>query len=376
MVGMGNQRNIFLGLMSGTSADGIDVVAARIDGPRVETLGHLHCPYDPSLRQAVLALMTRGPDEIERAGELSVALGHAYADAIEALIAGARLDRHSIAAVGVHGQTIRHRPERGFTVQLNHPALIAERTGLTVVADFRSRDVAAGGQGAPLVPAFHAAVFTGTEPRAVVNVGGIANVTLLPSAGAAGPVTGFDTGPGNCLLDLWCERHTGRAYDAGGAWAARGDVLAHLLEAFLADPYFTAPPPKSTGREYFNADWLERKLRGLALNAPLRPEDVQATLVALTARSILAATVDRPLYVCGGGVANAVLMAALGPRARSTAVLGVDPQQVEALAFAWLAARCLNGQPGNLPAVTGAAGPRVLGAIYPASSACSVPFSS
>ncbi len=363
---MVSERRIFVGLMSGTSADGIDAVAAHIDEAGVATLGHVHRPYPAALRERVLSLMTGGPDEIERAGETSVALGHAYADAIEALIAEARLDRQTIAAVGVHGQTIRHRPERGYTVQVNHPALVAERTGLTVVADFRSRDVAAGGQGAPLVPAFHAAVFTGPEPRAVVNVGGIANVTLLPPAEAAEPVIGFDTGPGNCLLDLWCEAHTERPFDAGGVWAASGRVLAPLLERMLADPYFGAPPPKSTGREVFDRAWLDRCLAECGLRTTARPEDVQATLVALTARSVLAATGDRALYVCGGGVANRALMAALGPRAQSTAVLGVDPQQVEALAFAWLAARRLAGLPGSLPAVTGAAGPRVLGAVYKA----------
>lgn len=363
---MKSSGTIFLGLMSGTSADGIDAVAARIEGGRIETLGHVHRPYPARLRRELLALMTSGVDEIERAGDASVALGHAYAGAVEALIAEARLDRRTIAAVGVHGQTLRHRPERGFTLQLNQPALVAERTGLTVVADFRSRDLAAGGQGAPLVPAFHAAMFSGSEPRAVVNLGGIANVTLLPPIGSSEPVIGFDTGPGNCLLDLWCEAHTGRPYDVGGAWAASGRVIGPLLDRMLADPYFGAPPPKSTGREVFNRAWLDRCLVDCGLHETAQPEDVQATLVALTARSVLAATGDRPLYVCGGGVANRALMAALGPRAQSTAVLDVDPQQVEALAFAWLAQRCLVRKPGNLPAVTGAAGPRVLGTVYPA----------
>lgn len=355
-----------MGLMSGTSADGIDAVAARIDETGIAMLGHVHRPYSAALRERVLALMTSGPDEIERAGDASVALGHAYAEAIEDLLVEARLDRRAVAAVGIHGQTIRHRPERGFTVQLNQPALVAERTGLTVVADFRSRDLAAGGQGAPLVPAFHAAVFSGPEPRAVVNVGGIANVTLLPPVGAAEPVTGFDTGPGNCLLDLWCEAHTGQPYDAAGAWAASGRVLPALLERMLADPYFSAPAPKSTGRERFHRAWLDRCLAEGGSPESIRPEDVQATLVALTAQSILAATGDRPIYVCGGGAANATLMAALGRRAQSTAALGIDPEQVEALAFAWLAERCLARAPGNVSAVTGAAGPRVLGAIYPA----------
>lgn len=356
-------RSIYLGLMSGTSADGVDAVAARIIGTQIETLAHHHRPLPAELRQELLALTRPGQDEIDRAGAASVALAGLYAEAIEALLETAAIQRHEVAAVGVHGQTVRHRPERGYSVQLNHPALVAEQTGLTVVADFRSGDLAAGGQGAPLVPAFHAAVFSGPEPRAVVNLGGIANVTLLPPAGSGEPVLGFDTGPGNCLLDLWCERHTGRPWDEDGAWALGGRVSAPLLARMLADPYFAQRPPKSTGREYFNAAWLERMLGGAAAQS-YAPEDVQATLVALTAQSVLAATGDRPLYVCGGGVRNRALMLALGPRAYSTSVLGVDPQQVEALAFAWLAARCLARQPGNLPSVTGARGPRVLGAVY------------
>ncbi len=357
--------NIFLGLMSGTSADGIDAVAARIEGGRVTTLGHVYCAYPAPLRAELLALMASGADEIERMGRASVLLADAYAEAIERLIEKTGLARTDIVAVGLHGQTIRHRPEHGFSLQLNQPARVAERTGLTVVADFRSRDLAAGGQGAPLVPAFHAAMFRGLEPRAVVNIGGMANVTLLPAEGDPAPVIGFDTGPGNCLLDAWCERHRGESFDRDGAWAASGRVHASLLSQLLADPYFARPAPKSTGREHFHLAWLDEHL---ATFPGLPPEDVQASLLALTAETILAATAGRPLYVCGGGAYNRALMNVFAQRTavHSTAELGIDPMQVEALAFAWLAARCLAGEPGNLPEVTGAQGLRVLGAIYPA----------
>ena len=356
-----NER--YIGLMSGTSVDGVDAVLADFADGRVRTLGHMHVPFAPALRAALQGLMQSGADEIERAGDASVALARVYADAVQALLAKAGLGAHDVAAIGAHGQTIRHRPERGFTWQLNQPALLAELTGIAVVADVRSRDVAAGGQGAPLVPAFHAAVFQGDEARAVVNIGGIANVTLLPAKGAPEPVRGFDTGPGNTLLDAWCERQTGCAYDEGGRWAASGRVDASLLDILLADPYFLQPGPKSTGRERFHLAWLDAALA--RQRTAMAPEDVQATLTALTARTIAQAVGDWPLFVCGGGVFNAALMRQL-PKARSTAVLGVDPMQVEALAFAWLARQCFASEAGNLPAVTGAAGPRVLGAVYPA----------
>lgn len=357
-------QGLFIGLMSGTSLDGIDAVVAGIDTERIESIGHHHEPFDPSLRRELLALTVEGDDELQRAAEAALALGRAYAAATQRLLADCRLDRRDIKAIGAHGQTVRHRPERGFSLQLNAPHLLAELTGITVVADFRARDIAAGGQGAPLVPAFHAAVFSGERARAVVNIGGIANVTLLPPGGTDLPVRGFDTGPGNCLLDLWCERHTGAAFDAEGRWAARGRVLPELLSRMLTDPYFAMPPPKSSGREHFNDAWLARMLDGQSA----RPEDVQATLTALTARHIRDATGDRPLYVCGGGAFNRTLLEALaagGPVA-TTDALGVPPMQVEALAFAWLAERCLSGRPGNLPDVTGARGPRVLGAVHPA----------
>jgi anhydro-N-acetylmuramic acid kinase len=358
----------YIGLMSGTSVDGVDAVAADFSNGAVKTLGHVHVPFAAPLRDALQALMQSGPDEIERAGDASVGLAKAYADAVVALLAKTGLKAEQIAAIGAHGQTIRHRPERGFTTQLNAPAHLSELTGISVVADFRSRDVAAGGQGAPLVPAFHAAVFQGDAPRAVVNIGGIANVTLLPPRGSSEVVGGFDTGPGNTLLDAWCDRHTGRPFDDGGAWGATGRVDGALLARMLAEPYFAKASPKSTGRELFNAAWLDAALAAhdaTSMGVVLNPADVQATLVALTAQSIAAAVEGRAVFVCGGGVFNAGLMRAISG-ARSTAEIGVDPMQVEALAFAWLARQCFNSEPGNMPAVTGAKGPRILGAVYPA----------
>jgi anhydro-N-acetylmuramic acid kinase len=359
-----NER--YIGLMSGTSADGVDAVVADFSDGTVSMLGHVHLPFGSALRSQLQVLMASGPDEIEHAGDASVALAKVYAGACAALLARTGLKAADVAAIGAHGQTVRHRPDRGFTLQINQPALLAELTGIPVVADFRSRDVAAGGQGAPLVPAFHAAVFRGSRPRAVVNIGGIANVTLLPAAGSPEPVRGFDTGPGNTLLDTWCQRHTGKSFDEGGAWGLSGRVDATLLARMLDEPYFAKAAPKSTGRELFNSVWLDALLSvsGQGLAAP----DVQATLAALTARTIGDALSQADIadcFVCGGGVFNAQLMRAL-PHAQSTAVLGVDPMHVEALAFAWLARQCFASLPGNVPEVTGAKGPRILGAVYPA----------
>ena len=363
----------YIGLMSGTSVDGVDAVVADFSSDTVRTLGHVHMPFAAELRAQLQALMQSGADEIERAGDAAVALAHAYADAVAQLLAKTNLAPKDIAAIGAHGQTIRHRPERGFTTQLNAPAHLSELTGIAVVADFRSRDVAAGGQGAPLVPAFHVAVFSGDATRAVVNIGGIANVTLLPARGSSEPVRGFDTGPGNTLLDAWCERRTGKPFDEGGTWGASGRVNDALLACLLDDEYFRQVPPKSTGREKFNAAWLDAKLvaYGRVDAAPLAAADVQATLAALTARTICDAVGPAGIsecFVCGGGVFNAEIGRGLSNalRAHSTSALGIDPMQVEALAFAWLARQCFASAPGNVPAVTGAKGPRILGAVYPA----------
>jgi anhydro-N-acetylmuramic acid kinase len=361
----------FVGLMSGTSLDGVDAVLAAFDGKRVECRGSHHLAFDNAIRAEALALHDRGDNELHRAALLGNQLARTYADAVTALLA--KVSRGGtaphVSAIGCHGQTVRHAPQHGYTIQLNNPALLAELTGITVVADFRSRDIAAGGQGAPLVPAFHDALFrTSDIHRVILNLGGIANLTNLAPGSA---ITGFDCGPGNMLMDAWAQHHLGRPYDQDGAWAATGKVLPELLDCLMKHPFLALPPPKSCGREEFNLAWLTTQLSGGE-----HPEDVQATLVAFTVRAAVNAIRDRcetptELYVCGGGARNGLLMRKLaenlpGSRTTTTDFLGLPPDQVEAMAFAWLAWRTLHGEPGNLPAVTGARGPRILGAIYPA----------
>lgn len=368
---MAVRRELFAGVMSGTSLDGIDVVVADFapaSGRGCELLAATATPFASALRDEFAALQRPGSDELARAARAANALADACARAIVATAAAAGMAPSDLTAVGVHGQTVRHRPDQGWTLQLNNPARVAELAGVTVVADFRSRDVAAGGEGAPLVPAFHAAMFGGSVHRVVVNIGGIANITDLP---ASGPVRGFDTGPGNVLLDAWHARHRGGRCDVDGAWARTGTVDAALLAGLLAEPYFARRPPKSTGRDLFHPGWLDTALARRRVEAA----DVQATLVALTARTIADAVRaecagSTEVLVCGGGAKNPVLMSALAVelaprRVATTAELGIAAEHVEALAFAWLARETLAGRPGNLPAVTGARGPRVLGAIYP-----------
>ncbi len=368
------RRELFAGVMSGTSLDGVDAIVADFapaSGKPCSLLAATHIAFPSELRVELLALQTPGADEITRAARAANSLADLYAYALQCVCAAADLAPHDVVAAGVHGQTVRHRPAEGWTLQLNNPARVAERAYMTVVADFRARDIAAGGQGAPLVPAFHAALFAdpGTH-RVVANIGGIANVTDLPPSG---DVRGFDTGPGNVLLDLWCVRHRGAPFDAGGAWAGSGRVDGALLAALLAEPYFADPPPKSTGRDLFDAAWLDRHLAEACWQG--RAEDLQATLGALTVRSLAdairahAAGV-RELLVCGGGARNDTLLRMLalelhGVPVTTTAAAGVDPTHVEALAFAWLAREALAGRPASLPAVTGAGGTRILGAIYP-----------
>jgi len=360
---------LYIGLMSGTSLDGVDAVLAAPRGKQLHLKAALYRPFSPRLRGCLLALQAPGPDELRRAAIAANQLTRAYAAAVRSLLSRARIAPGGIAAVGCHGQTVRHQPGAGYTLQLVNGALLAELTGIDVVCDFRGRDIAAGGEGAPLVPAFHSAAFRARRrSRAVVNIGGIANLTSLT---AHGPVTGFDCGPGNCLLDAWIGTRRHRQYDRGGAWAARGRVLPRLLEKLMADPYFRRRPPKSTGRETFNLAWLQRRL-----TRNLRGEDVQATLLELTARTIAGAVQNycadaREVLVCGGGARNRVLVARIaallpGRRVALTDKAGIAARHVEALAFAWLARECLRRKPGNLPGVTGARGPRVLGAIYPA----------
>ncbi|PCE29346.1 anhydro-N-acetylmuramic acid kinase [Burkholderia ubonensis] len=367
---------VYFGLMSGTSMDGVDGVAVRFEtGKPPAVLAEAFVGFAQTLRDALFALQQPGDDEIDREALAANALAARYAVCCHELQRAAGLAPDQVRAIGVHGQTVRHRPERGYTRQTNNPALLAELTHVDVIADFRSRDVAAGGQGAPLVPAFHATVFGAPrETRVVCNLGGISNITILPGDG--GDVRGFDCGPANVLIDEWASRHLGKPYDENGRFAARGAVHAPLLDALLDEPYFDAPPPKSTGRDLFNPAWLDAKL---AAFAQLAPEDVQATLTALTAVSIAHEIAQHApdctaVYVCGGGARNPVLLDALsnalrdrGVRAAvdTTAALGVPPQQVEALAFAWLAYRFAAREPGSLATVTGAAGDRVLGALYP-----------
>lgn len=357
----------YIGLMTGTSLDGIDAVLIDFSGPQPHLIAAHGTPLAADLRADLLALQAPGDNELHRMALAANAHSEACANAVGELLLQAGIPAEQVTAIGNHGQTIRHRPELGYTSQIGNHALLAERTGITVVGDFRSRDVAAGGQGAPLVPAFHQAIFgVSDQTRVIVNVGGIANLTILP---AQGTVTGWDCGPGNVLMDLWIQRHRQQAYDAGGAWAASGRVLPDLLQHLLEEPWFALPAPKSTGRDLFHADWLDQRLAGRADQA----EDIQATLCALTARTIANATrAHHPatLYLCGGGAHNHALAGMLaselpGSRIFTTAELGVDPDWVEAYAFAWLAYRCLHHQPANLPAVTGARGLRVLGAIYP-----------
>ena len=362
---------LYAGVMSGTSLDGVDAVIADFapsNGKTCALIAAAHLPFACDLAAELAALQRSGPDELTRAMRAANALADTYADAIRAALAESGLTTSDIVAAGVHGQTVRHRPEEGWTLQLNNPARIVERTAITVVADFRSRDVAADGEGAPLVPAFHAALLRGGAHRVVVNIGGIANLTDLPPDG---PVRGFDTGPGNVLLNFWYARHHGSSFDHDGAWAKSGHIDEALLAALLAEPYFARTPPKSTGRDLFDAAWLIAKLAGRTLPPP----DVQATLLALTARAIADAIKTHygaatEVLVCGGGANNGALMntlaALLSPRkVATTASQGVAVEHVEALAFAWLAREALAGRPGNLPAVTGARGPRMLGAIYP-----------
>jgi anhydro-N-acetylmuramic acid kinase len=357
--------------MSGTSVDGVDAALAEVSGDRARVVAHVHHGFGAELRDELLRLNAQCDDELHRAAVAAQHLARAYADTVADLLRHQSVDAEQIVAIGAHGQTVRHRPESGYTIQLNAPAVLAELTGIDVIADFRSRDIAAGGQGAPLVPAFHEAMFRHRQARAVVNIGGIANVTALPAQWAEQPVIGFDCGPGNVLMDLWSAQILGEPYDENGRWAASGTVNSELLDRLLAEPYLALPPPKSTGRELFNMAWLNSKL----VHTGVAPQSVAATLAEFTARTI-AAAIDQhaadaaEVIVCGGGALNSHLMRRLaaccgGCRVLSSAELGIDPSQVEALAFAWLAHRFLAGAPGNLPAVTGARGPRILGALYP-----------
>ncbi|SDG71145.1 MULTISPECIES: anhydro-N-acetylmuramic acid kinase [unclassified Duganella] len=362
---------LYIGLMSGTSLDGVDGALAQFDGDAITTIAAAYVAFPPSLRAELMALQARGDNEIEREALAANQLAQHYAQCVAELLRESGHTAAEVHAVAVHGQTIRHRPELGFTRQTNNSALLAELCGIDVIADFRSRDIAAGGQGAPLVPAFHQALFgKAGQARVVANIGGISNISVL---GGDGRVTGFDTGPGNVLMDGWIHRHRQQEYDADGAWAASGKVIPDLLAELLKEPYLALPAPKSTGRDLFHLAWLDKRL---AVYAPAAPEDVQRTLTEYTAVTLAEAIKAYgggadAVYICGGGAYNGVLMDALGAAlgnqvmVASTQALGVAPNRVEALAFAWLGYRFSERLAGNLPAVTGAQGERVLGALYP-----------
>ncbi|MDO8350874.1 MAG: anhydro-N-acetylmuramic acid kinase [Gallionella sp.] len=364
-----HQAELYVGLMSGTSLDGIDAVLVAFGQSPPVLISQYYLPYHGTLKQAVLDLHQPTYNELHQTQLVGNQLAQLYAQAVNALLAKINYTAEQITAIGCHGQTIRHCPEHGYTLQIGNAALLAELTGITVVSDFRSRDIAAGGQGAPLVPAFHDKLLRHSgRHRVIVNIGGISNLTNLPPQGST---SGFDCGPGNILMDAWCLKHIGKPYDADGTWAATGKILPELLVKMLNEPYFALPPPKSSGRDLFNMAWLHNHLRG-----DESPEDVQATLTELTSRTI-AQAIDtqcndaQDIYLCGGGAHNLVLrtrLAALLPccSVQTTDILGVDGDYLEAIAFAWLAQQTLLGQAANLPLVTGAAHPCILGAIYSA----------
>jgi anhydro-N-acetylmuramic acid kinase len=370
---------LFIGLMSGTSLDGVDGVLADFSDGRIAVKAYATAEFPVALRAELMALNTPGDNELHRAALAGNGLARAYAGVVHQLLADSGIAAGAITAIGAHGQTVRHRPlefdDVGYTLQINNPSLLAELTGIHVVGDFRSRDLAAGGQGAPLVPAFHRALFArADETVAVLNIGGISNLSLLPATNApdGAIVLGFDCGPGNALMDHWCQTYQGQPFDRGGQWAASGQVLPPLLAQLRADPYFAKAPPKSTGRDLFNPTWLASHLGTTAM----APADVQATLTELTASACAADVVNygkdsKLLIVCGGGALNDHLLGRLrallpGVQVVASTDEGLPPQQVEAAAFAWLARCTVRRDAGNLASVTGARGARVLGGIYPA----------
>ncbi len=366
---------LYIGLMSGTSLDGIDTVLADLSAPLPALMASHYQPYDEGFRQQLASICCNGSATLDQTSRLDIRLGRLFANAIETLLKNSNTDPRTVRAIGSHGQTALHRPEgeSPTSLQIGDPNIIALHTGITVIGDFRRRDIAAGGQGAPLVPAFHNAVFRSAKhDRAILNIGGIANLTVLPAA-TQQAVGGWDTGPGNTLMNGWILKHQGKDHDAGGKWASGGKILDTLLTELLSDDYFSLTGPKSTGPEYFNLDWLETYLKRSGND--IDPQDVQTTLCELTAISI-ALSLDshaadcNDILVCGGGVHNDYLMQRLdhhlAATVRSTAEEGLNPDLVEALAFAWLAKQTLNHLPGNLPDATGASQPVILGGIYPA----------
>lgn len=369
-------NSLFIGLLSGTSLDAIDAALVSFEDEYPQLIKTLSYPMPAAFKEQCLAISTSGHCSIDEIGSLDAKAGELFANAVIALINQAHISPKQIRAIGSHGQNLRHRPDLSppFTLQIGDPNIIAERTGILTIADFRRRDIAAGGQGAPLAPAFHAAAFgSPTHNRVILNIGGMSNITLLP-ADKALPIRGFDTGPGNCLMDSWAKCHLNTPYDMEGRFAASGSIHTDLLQLCLKDPYFSKIPPKSTGREYFNLEWLKAKIAQFNINIDhLLPEDIQATLLALTAHSVTNAIreygyPESEVFVCGGGAHNRFLMESLsvllkGP-VHSTDILGVPPDWVEAMLFAWLAKQTLEGKAGNCPAVTGASKAIALGGLF------------
>lgn len=367
--------NLYIGLMSGTSADGIDAVLVDFQDPKPILLDHSYLPYDVMMRKNILLIMEPGENEIIRMGSLDRELGIAFAEAVNALLTKNNIPANDIRAIGSHGQTIRHYPyaKIPFTLQIGDPNIIATKTGITTIADFRRKDMALNGQGAPLVPRFHQAMFhTPEKTRVIVNIGGIANITILPSD-TQHPIIGFDTGPGNALLDAWSMLHLNQPHDDRGKWGATGTINNTLLNTMLQDPYFKLPAPKSSGRDYFQLTWLQKYLDKLTDH--MSAADVQATLAELTAKSVIEAIHAQDIHegeliLCGGGIHNHDLLSRFNDNggSRFTIVssdaLGIHPNLVEAMAFAWLAKQTINRQPGNLPSVTGASRDTVLGGVY------------
>jgi anhydro-N-acetylmuramic acid kinase len=365
--------NLYLGLMSGTSMDAIDAVLVELGSDQVEVINQFTWPFPTELKQALEASLDTPQLSAQTLWQLDARLGEAFADAALACLSAAAIPASDVQAIGCHGQTIFHAPKANppITVQIGDPNILAQRCKITTIADFRRRDLAAGGEGAPLAPGFHRGVFSkpGCE-RGILNLGGIANISLLPGDPTQ-PVLGFDTGPANTLLDQWCQRHCAEEFDSGGRFAASGVLDQPLLDRLLDDPYFQRRAPKSTGRDYFDMAWLQQRL-----DSGLAPADVQRTLIELTVRTVTEAIASHhtglsELFVCGGGALNPVLMEGLGHtlspcRVATTDELGIPAKAVEGAAFAWLAQQCLERKPGNLPAVTGARESVVLGAIYPA----------
>ena len=362
---------LYLGLMSGTSMDGIDAALVEIDNTKISLIESHSAPLQPALKRRLEGFYSNPLISIQTLGETDIELGQAFAQAALELLRNSQHNPASVSAIGSHGQTIFHAPNGSppFTLQIGDPNTIAELTGITTVADFRRRDMAAGGQGAPLVPAFHNKLFRSTKKnRVIINIGGVANITILPKKTDT-PCYGFDTGPGNALMDGWTQQHINQPFDRDGQWARSGRRSQPLLTRLESDPYFRREPPKSTGKEYFNLTWLEDRLRGEA------PADIQRTLVSLTTKTITDAIENyaddtEEVYVCGGGAHNELLMEELAARlpcqsTSTTETLGIHPDWVEAVAFAWLAKQCLDNQPANLPTATGAHHPTILGGVYP-----------